>query len=47
MGHYRKGTLKEKSQTRYHIASAVLKELVDRDLGFITILILKKFLQSY
>lgn len=39
--HNRKGSLKETNQTRYHIASAVLKELVDRDLGFITMLILK------
>lgn len=34
-------SLKETSEPHYHIASAVLKELVDRDLGFITMLILK------
>lgn len=32
---------KENPKTHYQIVSAVLKELVDRDLGFITILILK------
>lgn len=39
--HNRMGSLKEINQTHYHIVSAVLKELVDRDLGFITMLILK------
>lgn len=36
-----KRSLKETNQTHYHIVSVVLKELVDRDLGFITMLILK------
>lgn len=46
MCHNRKGSLKETNQTHYHIVSAVLKELVDRDLGFITMLILKNSFSS-